>query len=1048
MIKREKKRKLRGSVLLTVVCVMSLLIVFLFGTLALATAANNRAHVNYSTAQTGVTSRTVVDAAVKAIDADPDYANAVSALKFGEGIPLNVKVDFSSVPDSGKYGKVSNVFINAVGKKKIYNEVSKTWDEGDIIQFKSTVSMAGVDSTTSAYVVKYTSGGDNGGGSAGFVTTDGDATFECQTNLYGGSYINLPKKEVAEKYNYEYRTDSNYMEWNKDNTPYDETLYRQFAPYGTAGDKTFKLGTAGGGATVEADLYVNNNMLIDKWEKFIFPDRSTGVTVWGDMVFGANAGHMHYESNVVNPYEANVLDETGKVIGTENKYINFNEVPYIYVDGKMYAGDGNGMYVGNTDNGSEGAFPLNVFCGSIETVDKNNFEFGADLYCMNPEATSRIICKKATSLYNWIDNVANRIEGVSSKEHNVNSIYSKGSMEISKLTITGDVRVEKDFTVTNLHKQEDSKTEIKGKLVDGNLVGGDLVVGGNLYITTATNFADDAEVLETLVPDGNIYCDHIYIDGKEVKNGENVIEYKVPNAKRKYLTYMARFNESFEIVGLFDEPLTDINVGEMVYYKWNDDKAPHSWEADWHRQEIIMNANSFFDSEKVNDAKQYYKQEDGWPKKADDLPAEIPGERAWDEYYVETIINPDPSDQNKKVTASKIDEDGVLKCDDINHFDWSYEVISTGSIYTEEKYTLGSITNTVNIENWKTKSEYGKTIYPEYAERDVILGLKTLKDSENNEIAKTETQIVKTMKEILEKVNPYKYEAMPEKFLEIQNAVPQKKFESTFEIIESNNKIALDINTDTGAYEEATYTGKAAHGGPCWKRKNGTEEDASNLGANRAAVITESCVLNLSTSSAGGDSIVIDPDGKEIYIVVENLSMADNGNIIINDSKPGSVVNFYINGTMNLSNTKLMTTTYLSKINEFKGAGNSMGYNSGCDLNLEDLGSPRVNIYGGSGSELNSSNTKIVTANIMSPYLKVTFSAESGENPFGTVKYNGSVIPSNQCKQLIIGCLNAKEVTMPNVMSVLYVKGSDDDDDNNNNKKGAFNYKILYYDEY
>ena len=82
-MKKDKNRKLRGSVLLTVVFVMSILIIFLFGTLTLALAANNRAHVNYSSAQTGITARAVAESAIKAISngsqAGKDYAAAVDA---------------------------------------------------------------------------------------------------------------------------------------------------------------------------------------------------------------------------------------------------------------------------------------------------------------------------------------------------------------------------------------------------------------------------------------------------------------------------------------------------------------------------------------------------------------------------------------------------------------------------------------------------------------------------------------------------------------------------------------------------------------------------------------------------------------------------------------------------------------------------------------------------------------------------------------------------------------------------------------------------------
>ena len=69
-MKNEKNRKLKGSVLLTVVFVMAILIVFMFGTLSLALSASNRSHVNYSSAQTSVTARAVAESAISAIAAN------------------------------------------------------------------------------------------------------------------------------------------------------------------------------------------------------------------------------------------------------------------------------------------------------------------------------------------------------------------------------------------------------------------------------------------------------------------------------------------------------------------------------------------------------------------------------------------------------------------------------------------------------------------------------------------------------------------------------------------------------------------------------------------------------------------------------------------------------------------------------------------------------------------------------------------------------------------------------------------------------------------
>ena len=163
---------------------MSLLIVFLFGTLALATAANNRAHVNYSSAQTNVTSRMVVDAAVKAMKADANYGNVISKIGTDAGASsLNVAVKLgNTVPNAGKYGDISPVNVSLAGKKKFYDTSKKEWVEGDILKFSASVSMAGVNSTTSAYIVKQppTEATDGAGGGAGFVTTSGAEASFCQ----------------------------------------------------------------------------------------------------------------------------------------------------------------------------------------------------------------------------------------------------------------------------------------------------------------------------------------------------------------------------------------------------------------------------------------------------------------------------------------------------------------------------------------------------------------------------------------------------------------------------------------------------------------------------------------------------------------------------------------------------------------------------------------------------------------------------------------------------------------------------------------------------
>ena len=91
-MKTEKKKTLRGSVLFTVVCVMALLIIFLTGTLALASAAGNRAHKSYSTSQANYTARAAIDSFTTAMSRDLGLEAAVESLSSGGQTSMHPKV--------------------------------------------------------------------------------------------------------------------------------------------------------------------------------------------------------------------------------------------------------------------------------------------------------------------------------------------------------------------------------------------------------------------------------------------------------------------------------------------------------------------------------------------------------------------------------------------------------------------------------------------------------------------------------------------------------------------------------------------------------------------------------------------------------------------------------------------------------------------------------------------------------------------------------------------------------------------------------------------
>ena len=66
-MKTENQRKLKGSVLLTVVSVLSIMIIFMTCALAMAAAANKRSRKTYSSSQSSYTARTAIDSILAAI---------------------------------------------------------------------------------------------------------------------------------------------------------------------------------------------------------------------------------------------------------------------------------------------------------------------------------------------------------------------------------------------------------------------------------------------------------------------------------------------------------------------------------------------------------------------------------------------------------------------------------------------------------------------------------------------------------------------------------------------------------------------------------------------------------------------------------------------------------------------------------------------------------------------------------------------------------------------------------------------------------------------
>lgn len=1007
MIKREKKTKFRGSVLLTVVCVMSLLIVFLFGTLTLATAANNRAHMNYSSAQTDVTSRIVVDSAIKAIAFNSDYGDVIGKIddKTSKADLPNINVTLGdSVPNRGRYGKIAPVTVEWAGTKTYYDPVNKEWNEdGGVLKFTSTVSMGGVDSTTSAYVVKQPAGTSSTGKGAGFVTVAG-ADLTCQTDLLGGSYINIPTETMIKKLDYTYKNRKYHEDhWDKsDPYTHDETYYRQFAPY-VDGTTSFLLNN--GGAYAESDLFVNNNMFINDWSGFIFPDNGTGIAVWGDLIFG----------NALASYTSKVKSSTD---------IAFNEIPYIYVDGKI--GGVNHINIGDTTN----PFPLNIFCGSIDASNNwgntgklNDAWIAGDLYCMNPAETSYLGGQNASTLHGWIRSVVTQ-SNPGGKLQEASNVYSKGNLEIKQMTIKGDLRVEGDLILPDTGS--DNKVIVEGDVV----VGGKLIIRGN-----------NSEL--SVTPGKHIYCqkDKVEIPGatfaKDETNYKEVPTIAVTNGeKRNYFIYNLDnykdetdpYNPKYD--GLLGEKFEKWQVDgglHTLYYTWKDDFNPAN--SDYYTEDAwkdgdgnlkttellgyIDTSVAYIDSTKSpvspSGETDSYIVEPGTSKKMADADVVVTK-------YFPTIDGANTGFSMKEIIDSKIATEGS---------DYGYSPSSSYVVYdttTSKIVPAGSNLTLTDIPGYVLESlgSYDGDIYPAYATREVILNLKN--DGGKlvpDDTPHPDTQIVKRFDQILASAaNPFK--TLPDALAQfIQDYKDPTKTVTVYTAI-------TDLEQDA----EGNY------------------------------IIDSDCVLNFSVPSDKAYNILIKPKAESnnvtFNIIIKKFELQGSGSkLILDDVSGNNAANIYIseNSTLHLKTGSFITTKKYE--NFFDSCSQTIGYNSSSIVGKENdlgvsAGRPNINIYGGENSFMHSDAGafKYIAANITSQHLK--FKVDSvGElkrnngDKINSIYYNGFEIKDPQT--CVFGCLNVKDAEIPNNLNVVYVT------DGNGRKKvtsKGFDYRVLYYDEY
>jgi len=211
-MKTEKHRKLKGSVLLTVVSVLSIMIIFMTCALAMAAAANKRSRKTYSSSQSSYTARTAIDSILAAIGTDKEFSKSVRALK-NKGQKMDILVDVNDP----SMGYIENATIENVGKKVLYDSEKGKWVERNLFSINADVTIGGETTSITSKILQDPPSNptsENTGGAA--FLTYGDMTAVQKVLGFGGTYIGMGQWEGAGGKTYK---------WNNQSDPDHSLMY-------------------------------------------------------------------------------------------------------------------------------------------------------------------------------------------------------------------------------------------------------------------------------------------------------------------------------------------------------------------------------------------------------------------------------------------------------------------------------------------------------------------------------------------------------------------------------------------------------------------------------------------------------------------------------------------------------------------------------------------------------------------------------------------------------------------------------------------------------
>ena len=1014
-MKKHSKAKLKGTVLFTVISVMSLLIIFLTSTLVLATSASNRSHKNYAATQTEYTARAAIESFSEAMSRSDAVAQMIVNMKKTDVLTPSVEINDSALGEIGYYDNSGNwnsgqISIEYIDDTYVYNTEKSAWEEQQVLKVTATAELGGEESTVCAYIRKKSPDEPNPTSIRGLQTAGGIDSGTTAGYYTGDFAIGLTTPDASSTYSL---TNGTILET----------------------DKSF----------VNGNLDVNGNDIKIKTTK-----SNTGTVIMGNLTA-----------------QNNFIIETK--YDMSNNFTQ-KDIPYLYIDGTAdFAISHGGLTVDGKNS------PFNIFAGSITTGNQNLNMTNTDLFLMDTGANNIFGPSVSTKLTAWSSSL---IQGGDTQFNSKGgNIYSKGNLEISKTTIYGDIRCEGNVTLGSDVKIYGDLV-VGGALsgVENAIVNGEIYNGTTEIDYTGSlkpgYFAKNNTYYESGLKPGYYEYENPIYANYMVKNAQyanyvndakalgiettNNQPYVGDNFKEIILKRKSSWEPDYPQGRFADDEgneYSDILVGNLDNSAVKIQAVPSSYSGEYNCDikriyQLDGNYISYpvYTDEKTgnitnNEHSYYLIYEDGTftdivPDDIIIYQADMDGNKSdivTDSFSVIYKVDKDGNPINEITDAPytyyKVDKDGNPTDEQTTDYCVRYQVDENGNITDKPAFEEFTYYNGITKKEVARDKAYESNFYVEWCapyektdyEAYYYKADPTGHETDGtwltaNKVDETEARAGNTIKPL----SYYSHEIYPSSMTreaitgKDSSGKPYPDSNQNYKIVTSLEEMreAIGYSSD---FDSSIYYTEVPGGTAGFK--------TVTVESKKTYTITENTILESGTTTEGPVIINIKPGKQAIWVVFnDNFKLGDSdGHRIYVDDSQGGIVNFFVNGHFEAK--KIAMETASIKENSYVYEGSKIN----------------INWYGSEYSSINAENNVTFIGTAKMPYSKLDIPVSGGKY---SVNYNGKIISPAWIGSGLFG-----EVKTSNNFRILHVDNANAHNDIVNELTGD-SWEIMYYDMY